>query len=227
MTNSDCIYQISKRFQDTRKVIVDQYEGKMEKLDSARGSAYYGEESKKAAAERDKELNKLKVEYLTDVDKFLLHMREESASRTLAAPSQDELAIITALKMRSEVSENEIAQAAKAIKSPYAVGVLREIARKSGYLRHIGSEDDSEMSEDEVSAIISSLAKSIRDFADHDTTTASRMSYEHKRQLHGLTGEERLVKRQLFNDKKSCFDELAPYLTGSRREAFFRAVDGE
>ena len=66
----------------------------------------------------------------------------------------------------------------------------------------------------------------IHDFAEYDTTPASRKAILHKADLYGLTGMEKESKRALFDTKRGFFDEVAPYLTGERREAFIRAVDG-
>ncbi len=230
MKNSDFLYVSAKQYQDSRKDIEDSYLKRMKVLESAKGSRYFTIEADKATRTREEGLKKIKADFMKAAKAALKSMFETSNSRTFEAPTPEETAILNALKMRETVREGEIMKAANAIKSPLALEVLREIAKKNGFVQHIDGDADNEMSVRETQELIKSLSSSIEDFIDFDTSRAARKAREHKANFYGLTSEEAatpIKKRPLFNTKAAFYDEITPYLTSERREAFFQATDGE
>ena len=228
MKNSDYLYNAAKRFQDSRKTIEDTFTKRMKGLESAKGSRFFEIESTKAMKEREDGLSKIKADFLSTADNALKCMVNASNSRTFEAPTAEEVAILDTLKMREKVSEGEIMKAGNTLKSPLAIEVLREIAQRNGFIRHIDGVTDTEMSMNEAGELIKALSKSIMDFVDYDTSPAARKAQEYKALRYGLTEEEEpLSKRAIFDTKEGFYNEIAPYMTGGRREAFFQATDGE
>ena len=58
--NTDLFYTRAKEYQDKRKGIIDEYEKRLESLETAKGSKYFDDESKKAEDKRDEALTALK-----------------------------------------------------------------------------------------------------------------------------------------------------------------------
>jgi hypothetical protein len=227
MKNTDLLFFNAEKFQNDRRKTLEAYDQRMKSLQSAKGSEYYETESKKAAEEKDTKLNSLKREFLKSSDVVLKSMLEKSNARSFTAPTQEEIRMLEALKMRSNVSEEEIEKLANSITSPLAVETLKDIAKENGYIKHIDSTSDCEMSIKTVNELIKSLSASLADFADYDTSRAARLAVEAKERRYGLTGTENIPKRALFDTKEGFFSEVAPYISNERIAAFSEAVDGD
>ncbi len=230
MKNTERLFEKAMAFQNERAKIVEEYESRMKALSSAQGSLYYEEESEKAEKKRDAAMEKLKKGFYLSMEVILTDMNKANNSRTFEAPTDEEMTVINALKMRETLTDAEITTAANTLKTPLALSILRELARKSGYKKHIASETDAELTIDAVSELIKSLSRSLSDFAEFDTTKASRIAKEYKERKYGLLPEEDntpLPKRKPFNDIDGLFDEVCPYLSQESRTAFIKAVDGE
>ncbi len=224
--NSDLLFDLSLNFQNKRHEVMGRFEKKLCDLEDKRGSKFYETEVKKAQDERDNELEPLKAAYLKEAGMLIGDMRRAGSRRSISAPTAEELRLLETLKMRKKVSEEEIERLANSMQTPAAVEVLREIASENGYVGHIDAISDREMTQKTVENIVKSLTESVRDFATHDTSRAARKAYEIRARNYGV-GNETIPKRPLFTDKEGFYDELAPYLTGTRKTAFFEATDGE
>jgi len=229
MKNSDLFYSRAAEFQSKRKEIIDTYESTLAKLDKAKGSQLYTEETEKAAKTRDAALQALQNEYRDYFRISINAMSEANGKRGIAAPTADQLAILQALKMRDNVSQKELDRAANSCKdNALAISVINEIAQKNGYLRGYNTESG-EMSIEDADKVIDDLKAALPDFMAHDTSRAARIAREHNARLYGASGEERpLEKRPLFDSKASCFNTLLPFgMSAERYTGFIAAVDGE
>jgi len=224
MKNSDAFYSYAADYQRKRAAVMAEYETRLEKLESAKGSQYYIDEKAAAEATRDKELAALKAEYGKQFDTVLKAMQESNTGRTMTAPSDEELRLITALKMRESLTEQELVLASNKLKNnPACLSILQEVAHKQGILRNFTSAK--EMSIADTEKAIKALAAATADFMAHDTGRASRLAAEYQSRKYG-TADRPLPKRPLFTDKESCFRELSPGLTGEALNIFCAAVDG-
>ena len=224
MKHTDEFYNRAAEYQRKRADIVSEYETRLEKLETAKGSQYYIDEKETAEAKRDKELAALKKEYGNYFNAVLKAMQESNTGRTMTAPSDEELRLITALKMRESLTEQELVLAANKLKdNPACLSILQEIAHKQGILRNFTSAR--EMSIADTEKAIKALAAATSDFMAYDTSRAARLAAEYQSRKYGTTGREP-QKRELFTDKESCFRELAPGLAGDTFSIFCAAVDG-
>ena len=227
--NSDLFYNRAKEYQSKRKDIMDTYESTLAKLEKAKGSQLYTEETKKAAKTRDAALQALQSEYREYFRISLDAMADANGKRGIAAPTADQLSILQALKMRDNVSQRELDRAANSCKdNPLAISVINEIAKKNGFLRGYHTETG-EMSVEDADKTIESLRGGLNDFLQHDTSRAARAAAEHNARMYGTTGNERpLAKRPLFEDKASCFNQLLPFgMSEATYNGFCAAVDGD
>lgn len=74
--------------------------------------------------------------------KVLSEMREAATSRPMTAPTPEILSVLQVLKMRSNISADELQQAARTVgECPLALSVLDELAQDHGHMGlHFGKE---------------------------------------------------------------------------------------
>lgn len=107
------------------------YNEGMAKLEKFKGSAGYDEGAKRLENERKEAVKKLQAEYSHSFDSIIDGMRESAKNRPMTAPTVEELNLLTALKMREEITADELSAAAITLQnSPVALSVLDEIAKK-------------------------------------------------------------------------------------------------
>lgn len=226
-TNTDLFYFRAKQYQDKRKGIIDEYEKRLESLETAKGSRYFEDEAKKAEDKRDEALKALKGEYYGYFNIAFDAMRKANASRKMTPPTEEELRTLQLLKMKEKPTEAELAAAANTLKgNATCLSVLTEIAHNAGYMRgYMDYSEIKEMPVDEAETTIKGLASSVRDFMDYDTPRAARIARNHNEMLYGVAPDApALPKRPLFEDKAGCFYEIARMNPDSLK-AFENAVD--
>lgn len=227
--NTDLFYTRAKEYQDKRKGIIDEYEKRLESLETAKGSKYFDDESKKAEDKRDEALTALKGEYGEYFRISLDAMSKANAARKMTPPTEEELRTLQLLKMKEKPTEAELAAAANTLKgNATCLSVLTEIAHNAGYLRgYMNYSETKEMPVDEAESTIKGLASSLRDFMEYDTNQAARSVADYYAQRYGVNpNAPALPKRPLFDDKAGCFRTLSGGLTGDTLTAFSNAVDG-
>lgn len=221
--NSDLFYSRAAEYQTKRKDIVDDYEKKLARLESYKGSKGYDDDVAKATKEKDAAIEALKSEYSGYFDIAINAMREANSGRGVTPPSADQLAILQALKLRDSVSQKELDRAANSCKdNAMSIAVINEIAKKNGYIRGYHSESG-ELAVEAVDRTIDGLKSSLRDFMDYDTPRAARVARDHHAALYGADpNAQPLPKRKLFETKAEFYG-----MSGDDLTAFCNAVDGE
>ena len=227
ISNSDLFFSRAKQFQDSRKEIMDVYEEKMKNLEDARGSKFFVNESKKVEAEKDNALKSLKDEYREYFRISLDAMSKANYGRKMVAPTEEELRTLQLLKMKENISLEELDCAANTLENnSTCIEVLKEITRKQGYVRNYQSVNK-EMSISTVENTIKSIGRELHDFMQYDTSRAARLALERHNNLYGETPSEKpLSKRRLFQSKEECYHEFMAGLTDDNLTAFCKAVDG-
>lgn len=221
MTNSEQFYQAALRFQNERKEATDTYEKRMHELEAHRGSAYYNAEAKAAKDELADKLESLKGSARRQLAPVVEAMVKANNSRGMTAPTTEQLNVLAALKMRTNLTRVELDKAANSMDgNALALSVLNDLARTNGIAASYTS-----MSKEpaDASEALSSMSAKVNDFIDYDTTRAARIAAKHNADHYG-TAPAALGKRALFNDKDGCFREVCG--VGSDYEAFYSVVDG-
>lgn len=225
--NSETLYRRAKEFQNKRKSIVDHYEDRMKSLEDMRGSKYYTDEGKKANDEMKAELDKLINEYSAYFDVTLSAMNNANVKRGAIAPTDEELRLITALKMRDSISEEELIRVAQSLKgNPMCLAVVDEVAKKNhisgSFLKYAEAK---EMPVDTVASAIEAIRDGLNDFMRYDTRRAARRVVELRKQQYGT--EYDAPKRDLFDSEEGFYKEMWPGLEGHTLKLFTEAVDAE
>ena len=228
IANTTLFYTRAKEYQDKRKGIIDEYEKRLESLETAKGSKYFEDETKKAEDKKDEALKALKEEYGGYFNTHFEAMSKANASRKMTPPTDEELRTLQLLKMKDKPTEAELAAAANTLKGNVTcLSVLTEIAHNAGYMRgYMGYSETKELPVSDVEDTIRGLHNSVREFMDYDTPRAARVAREHNERMYGATpNAPALPKRPLFEDKAGCFYEVCG-LAGDTLTAFENAVDG-
>ena len=223
MLNTDFLYSSVKTFQDKRRPIMDTYEKRIRELKGTEGSLFYTEESKKAASQRDAALATLKREASDKMNAAIKLMRSKNHARTIAAPTEEELRTIQALKLRENITEDELTQIANSVSdNPICIGIVQEIARNNGIHKNYSSLCGNTLTIEAADRIINELVSTLNDFMEHDTTKASRHLAERQEALYGNINTP-LRKRELFDTKEACFENMG--IGSEELKALCAAVD--
>ena len=227
LTNSEIFFKAAKTFQDERKHINEEYENAIKGLESTKGSEYYKAETDRLKKERDNRLSALKQSSGADMLSTIETMRKTATQRATAAPTDEQVRILQVLKMRDNVTERELTEAAKSLENcPLGLSVIQEIAGKNGVIRNFkrfykGDKMPSEFADNTLNV----LERETRDFIEFDTKRTARISAEYQRAHYGDDNSRPLPKRALFNEKADCFKSLG--ITPDNLDGFIAAVDGE
>lgn len=122
-----------------------QHDKAMERIEAYKGSTGYDKEAAEIDKQRREATEALQSEYSNRFNNILEGMRQSATSRPMTAPTQEQLALLQALKMREKVTKDELEQAARTLKdSPVSLSVLDEIAAKNDiHGAHYGAESTS------------------------------------------------------------------------------------
>ncbi|MEE3451133.1 MAG: hypothetical protein VZR27_10675 [Acutalibacteraceae bacterium] len=228
MTNSELFFTKAYGFQNRRAEITSEYEARMEAIATAKGSEFYQTESEKAVKKRDQALKDLKKEYADSINITLEAMQKTNNKRGIAAPTEEELRITQALKLRDSVTVEELDRVANALShSEICLAVVQEIAHANGIFGHnyLARLDSGEMPVQTVNAHIKALAKATQDFLEHDTRRSARLAANYHAAHYGnFENEPPLAKRKMFETKESCYLEFLG-IGGKDLKSFCNAVD--
>jgi hypothetical protein len=122
-------YEAATKYREALRNIWADYDKKMQKIEQYAGSKGYEDDKATADKERDAAIKALQREYGEKFDSILKGMRESATTRSMTPPTQEQLALLQALKMRDRISRDELEQAGRTLKdSPVCLSVLEEIA---------------------------------------------------------------------------------------------------
>lgn len=138
MKNSERFYNRVRWYLDAVGQINGEYSDAMSHAKQYEGSTGGKTLVDRATATRDAAMKAEKETAVKAFREIIGSMRENVSARKITAPTQDQLAILQALKMRQKVDKDEIKQAENALKDcPVALAVLDEIAHDNGII-HTG-----------------------------------------------------------------------------------------
>lgn len=123
-------YETATKYREGLRSIWADYDKKMQRIEQYKGSKGYEDDKVAADKERDTAIKALQREYVEKFNSILKGMRESATSRTMTPPTQSQLALLQALKMRDRISRDELEQAGRTLKdSAICLSVLEEIAQ--------------------------------------------------------------------------------------------------
>lgn len=185
----------------------------MTEIEPTKGSSFYDEEAQKARNEMDDTLSRLKEYAAEDLNIILEDMRKQNNRRPMQAPTDAQVNIIRMLKMKTNVTRDDLNAAANACRdSGICLSTLDEIAHEKNVLgfSSLSYSDNSDLSTSAVAKILDTLADMASDFILSDRARAARIGAERRERHYGVaTDELELIERRRFDSEKTCFEAIA------------------
>ncbi len=154
MTNTQRYLNSIKGFRKDLQEVNDKFRPEYERLERFKDSGSYAQSKKLLDDRRNAEVEELRREYADRLKSAVDAMEKTYMNRPASAPTQEQLSVLQALKLRDHVSRDELRRAAQTMRGcPVAERALEEIARKSGEI--LGLEQ--EISSDTVRQSLHSL----------------------------------------------------------------------
>lgn len=154
MTNTQRYLNSIKGFRKDLQEVNDKFRPEYKRLERFKDSGSYAQSKKLLDDRRNAEVEELRREYADRLKSAVDAMEKTYMNRPASAPTQEQLSVLQALKLRDHVSRDELRRAAQTMRGcPVAERALEEIARKSGEI--LGLEQ--EISSDTVRQSLHSL----------------------------------------------------------------------
>ena len=154
MTNTQRYLNSIKGFRKDLQEVNDKFKPEYERLERFKDSGSYAQSKKLLDDRRNAEVEERRREYADRLKSAVDAMEKTYMNRPASAPTQEQLSVLQALKLRDHVSRDELRRAAQTMRGcPVAERALEEIARKSGEI--LGLEQ--EISSDTVRQSLHSL----------------------------------------------------------------------
>ncbi len=215
MTNTERYFKNIVWFREELREIDERYKPKYDRLERFKDSQHYAGDREVLDKQRAVEVDALRRETLARINAVVDDMERTYMERPSSAPTQDQLALLQALKMRETISLDELREAANALKGcPVGERVLEEIARKNGHFLALSNE----ISGDEVRKHLQSL----RNSAEH---MISRLEHVDSRRENANSGDYSLFRLDV--DPKDEADCLRIFGFVVDAERFSKAVNGK
>lgn len=123
-------YEACTGYRQSLRNIWKDFDTKMQQLEKYKGSAGFEKDKAAAEKERDAAIKAVQSEYADRFNDILKGMRKSATTRSMTPPTQEQLALLQALKMRHKISRDELEQAGRTLKeNPVCLSVLEEIAQ--------------------------------------------------------------------------------------------------
>lgn len=108
VTNTQRYYELIRDFRKAVSMANEKFEPAYKDLERYRDSEYYQEDKKKIDKARKELLGEVRQEAQKELDAIMNDMRQTYEQKPSKAPTQEQLAILQALKMRDTVSKDEL-----------------------------------------------------------------------------------------------------------------------
>lgn len=158
MSNTGNYFSTVQKWRAGLRSINSVYDNRRQKLDRFKGSSGYSSDLKDLEAERVSEIAALRAEVSTSFQGALASMRlKVGTTKPFLAPTQEQLAILQALKMLPQVSVETLDRAAVSMAgNSLCLSVLDGIAQEA---KHNGVRYNKELTEKKLLDYISHLEK--------------------------------------------------------------------
>lgn len=128
---TEILYRAMKKFTDARAAARDAYLKTAKKYESDKGSTYYRDKMNQAMNDRRGAVDVARAEAARTIDDMIKGMYLHASKHKMQAPTDEQLRILTALKLRDRLTLNELEQAANAMDGNGAgLAIIEEIAQK-------------------------------------------------------------------------------------------------
>lgn len=232
------LYHTIKLFQTEQQEAYSRYIKRIEALEQYKGSEYYQQESKRAMVERRATEDAARRIARDSCQKWLDAMREAARARKALAPTQEQINLLSALKLRDSVSTDELETIARAmdgnsmglsIIQEYARAQAKKRAEKSGLHSdvEIGVPDFSKyktgpLTGTDAEDFLKNLAVSCREIINSDGASRVRgfVADLHER-THGVPAiRDSLPREPVYESEEQFYTDVSLVPFATVRESF-------
>jgi len=231
MKHTEWYFHINQKYRSGLDRVNDKFDAQIEGKTHYAGSAGYAADIKEIEKKRVAEIAALRDECKDEFSRCIAAMEKNAQRRPMTAPTQDQLAILQALRMREKLTRDDLNHAANAMADcSVGLGVLEELAKKHeilGFHAPTGVSD-------------AFVQRAIKSFADSANTVLKLERTNQRRQLMNPTpgtGEgpfgtapsaDAIAKFRVDVDAQSAQDSAARFggVPLEVYSAFCEAVDG-
>lgn len=142
MNRTKLFYDETTKYRAGLRELNANYDRELSKIERYMGSEGYDEEREEIEKKRKEAITAFQREHFNSFMNITDEMRKSAKSRTMTAPTAEELALLEALKMREHIGRDELEQAARTLHNcPVGLAILDEIAAKNDvHGVHFGAE---------------------------------------------------------------------------------------
>lgn len=131
MSTTFGLYDTITKFQRQQQEAYVEYMEGMKAIEETKGSQYYTNRQKILMEKRRQAEDEARKEAKYWLPKYLEQMQASNNTRTMPAPTEEQLRILQAMKMRSDITEAELDQIANAMNgNALGLGIVHEFARE-------------------------------------------------------------------------------------------------
>lgn len=131
MKNTERFFNEINGFIEDMGEISARYNAELTRLEPFKGSEGYNTLAQQAMDTRNAEVQQMRVTYRGRLNDTLAKMRETLANRPVVPPTQDQVAMLSVLQMRSSIDPDEMERVARQMEGcPMALAVLDDLAAK-------------------------------------------------------------------------------------------------
>lgn len=135
MSNLNEYASIIKRYAHSRADAKSDFVEEMQSIQQMEGSEYYEKKKKEFETIYLLEMRNLKKELVKDITPVLQNMKNALLTKKMDIPSDEQMRLLQALKMRDHLTQKEIEQACNTLaESETGISLLSEIAKKHGLI---------------------------------------------------------------------------------------------
>lgn len=131
----ESLYEIMKEYNRLRTELYNKYSKAVKSKEKYKGSKGYEEDYKKILNEYSERLAEAQEKVYKDLDSVIYKLNKGIREYKLEPPTPEQLRLLQTLKLKSNVSQDELDGVAQAVKeNPLALSVVVDIAKEKGYL---------------------------------------------------------------------------------------------
>ncbi len=235
MSNTWSLFSTIRDFQQEQRAAYDRYSERMAALEQYKGSEYYQQESEKAMKERRATEDAARNNARYYAQRTLEAMQEASRNRKAIAPTQEQINLLSVMKLRESVPLDELEAIARAMNgNSLGVSVIQEYAKQQAQKQaeKTGRRADASIIPDftkyatdrvaDADAFLKNLASACTTIIDGDGASRVRgMMADFHESAHGVPANRDSLPRQpIYEGEAQFFQDVSTIPIGVVQSTF-------
>lgn len=215
MQNTTRLYEAINRFMMERSEAREEFLVMKRRYAKAAGSEYYTETMNEARKKRESRVDAAQAAARQEMAEIAQAMTEKADSIAMNPPTDEQLRILSLLKMRDKLTKGELDAAANGMKdNAAALAMLDELAAKNeilttSYIRLAEGKLTADQSKNAIRSILSSCNQIIENRTGANRAQAMQETY-HAQIYGGNPDPDRFNQEPLFENEDSFYEKVSP-----------------